>query len=507
MQKSNRKLLKNGLIMTLNNQDEILENCDLLIEGDEIKEIGRNIVEQPNDLVIDCTDKLIMPGLINAHIHSQENLFKGNIDNLPLELWMLYTYPPMNYGPISNRLIYLRTMLGAIGMLKSGVTSVQDDSYELPFSTLEGESAVIQAYIDSGLRANVSMAEITQHLCDMIPYLREIIPEDVQKSIPTPRSSDEIFYINEEIIQEWNGKEDVKIVVSPSAPQRCDIDHLQRMFKLAEKYDVPYHLHICETRAQRITGHEFYQSSITRFADQVGILAPRTTIAHNIWLDSEDIAVYAKNGVNAVHNPISNLKLGSGIMPILKLQEKGINICLGTDGMSSNDTYNIFEVMKTTALLHKVTQPDYRKWLTSGQVLEMATKNAARSLMRSNEIGSLEKGKKADMLILDLNTDAFGPLTTPANVKNHLVYCENGTSIEKSIIKGKIVIDNYKIVSIDEKSLLSELRGLMPEFFENYKKTLAASDKLFPYLEEMYWNCINHTDPMWRFSAPKPEYI
>ena len=137
----------------------------------------------------------------------------------------------------------------------------------------------------------------------------------------------------------------------------------------------------------------------------------------------------------------------------------------------------------------------------------MATKNAARSLMRSDEIGSLEEGKKADLLILDLTTDAFGPLTTPENLKNHLVYCENGTSIEKSIIRGKIVIDGHKIVSIDEKALLAELRSLMPAFWEDYKKTKAASDKLVSYLREMYWKCINHPDPMWRFTASKSEYL
>ena len=507
MENIRRKLLKNALVMTLNERDEILENCDLLIEDDLISEIGRGLNPQPGDQVIDCTGKLVMPGLVNAHLHSQENLFKGYLDNLPLEIWMLYTYPPLAYGPISHRLIYLRTMLAAIGMLKSGVTSVQDDFHEIPFATLEGESAAIQAYVDAGLRANVSMTETTKHLCDMIPYLREIFPKEVQDSIPNSRGSDEIYHTQEEIIQAWNGKEDVKIVISTGAPQRCDIAHLQRMFRLAEQYDLPYHIHICETRAQRVTGHEFYGSTIAQFAESVGILAPRTTIAHNIWVDEKDLEVYARTGINAVHNTVSNLKLCSGVMPIIKLREAGVNVCLGTDGMSSNDSYNIFEVIKTTALLHKVTQPDFTKAPTSGEVLQMATKNAARSLMRSDEIGSLEEGKKADLLILDLTTDAFGPLTTPENLKNHLVYCENGTSIEKSIIRGKIVIDGHKIVSIDEKALLAELRSLMPAFWEDYKKTKAASDKLVSYLREMYWKCINHPDPMWRFTAPKSEYL
>lgn len=504
--KEDRKILKNGMILTLNEADDVLEGTDLLIEGDTIKFIGKDIPIQKGDEVIDCTDRLIMPGLVNAHLHSQENLFKGYIDNLPLELWMLYTYPVTEYGPFSARLIYLRTMLGIFNMLKSGVTSVQDDFHEIPFATVEGESAAVQAYVDAGMRANISMTEITNHLCDMLPYLRKIMPEEVQGMIPGPRTSEEIYHTQEEIIQKWNGKDDIKVVVSPGAPQRCSTEHLQKMFRLAERYDVPYHIHICETRAQRITGREFYGSSITKYAYDIGILDRRTTIAHNIWLDEKDISCYTKGGINAVHNPVSNLKLGSGIMPLWKLQEAGINICLGTDGMSSNDNYNMFEVMKTTALLHKVTQPDYKKWPASDDVITMATRNASRSLMREKEIGSLEVGKKADILVVDLHTDAFGPYTVPTNVKNHMVYCENGSSIIMSIIKGKIVMKDHKILTVDENALLSELRDMMPQFFKDYEKTRAKAEVFVPYLEEMYWTCINDNDEMWRFTAPKQEY-
>jgi len=500
-------LLKNALIMTLNEKDEILENTDILIENDEIKNISKNLNVENAHLTIDCSNKLVMPGLVNAHFHSHENLFKGTYDNLPLELWMLYTYPFKDYGPFSNRLLYLQTMLGSIEMLKSGVTSVQEDFDEKPVSTIEGQSAVIQAHVDIGFRTNFVMTESTSHLCDMIPYLREIMPIEIQNLLPGTKSSDEAYKINEELIQTWNGRDDVKIVVSPGAPQRCDVAHLQRMFKLAEKYDLPYHFHCCETRVQRITGKEFYQSTIPQFAEKCGILGPRTTIAHNIWLDEKDIEVFAKNKINTVHNPISNLKLGSGVMPLIKLREAGINVCLGTDGINSNDTYNMLEVLKMTALLHKVTQPDYRKWPTSDEVLLMATRNAARSLMREDEIGSLEIGKKADLLILNLHTVAFGPITTPETVKNHIVYCENGNSIEKVIIRGRLVLDDYKIMNIDEKAILDELRGMMDEFFEKFKKTVAASDRFFPYFDEMYWKCINNPDPMWRFTASKNEYL
>lgn len=498
-----RMVIKNAQIMTLNDKDEFHTNMDMLVEGDTIKEIRHGIEALPGDHVIDCTDRLITPGLVNSHLHSDENIFKGWYSSLPLELWMLYAYPLFGFERPSNRLIYLRTMLGAIEMLRSGVTTIQDDYMEQPFTTLEGHGAAIRAYVDLGLRANVSVYEMHHHFCDNIPYLREIIPADMQKQFSDPEPADQVYARVEELIQEWNGKEDVKIVVSISAPQRCDDAFSKHMFHIAEKYDLPYHIHICETRAQRITGREFYGSTIAQHSNDIGILSPRTTIAHCIWVDDKDIQVYRDAGVNIVHNPVSNLKLGSGIMPYYKLADAGINICLGTDGMSTNDSNNMLEVMKTTALLHKVTHPDFHKWPSSNAILKMATKNAARSVRRTDEIGSLEVGKKADMVVFDLNTFALAPET---DLKNQIIYCENGSSIDKVIARGKLLMDDHRILTVNENAIMSELRELWAEYRPCFEKAMKSMDKVAPHLEEMYWRCMKDSDSLWRFSAPKEEY-
>lgn len=503
MVNSSRMILKNARIMTLNDKDEMLENMDILIEGDTIRDIRNCIDVRSGDKVIDCRDRLVTPGFVNSHLHSDENLFKGWYPNLPLELWMLYAYPLFGFERPSNRLIYLRTMLGAIEMVKSGATTIQDDFMEQPFTTMDGHSAAIQAYVDLGLRTNVSVYEMHHHFCDNMPYLREIVPSDVQKLFDDPEPEDRVYARVEEMIQEWNGKDDVKIVVSISAPQRCDDKFSKHMFDIAEKYDVPYHIHICETRTQRITGREFYGSTIPQHSAKIGILSPRTTIAHCNWIDDEDIEVYKKAGVNIVHNPVSNLKLGSGIMPFNKLYDAGINICLGTDGMSTNDSNSILEVMKTAALLHKVTQPDFHKWPSSDVIMDMVTRNAARSVRRTDEIGAVEVGKKADLLVFDLNTYALAPET---DYKSLIIYCENGRSIDKVIARGKLIMDNHELITVNEKAIMSEVRELWREYRPSFERAMEQMRGVFPYLEEMYWKCMNDEDPLWRFSASKDEY-
>ena len=197
------------------------------------------------------------------------------------------------------------------------------------------------------------------------------------------------------------------------------------------------------------------------------------------------------------------MKLGSGIMPFAKMRDAGVHICLGTDGSSSNDSQNIMEVMKTAALIHKVTQPDYTKWPTASQIIDCAVKGGARSIMREKEIGSVEKGKKADLLMFDLGSYAFTPLN---DIKNHIVYCENGSHIRNVMIGGDMVLKNGEFTTIDERAVLAELREMHSEFMENYRKILPLSDEIFRYIDKSYRRCVGADDKLWRFTASKEEY-
>ncbi len=497
-------VLKNAKILTLNDKDEILEDYDILIEEDTVKKIERNIPLKGSEKVIDCKDLLITPGFVNSHLHSDEYMFKGLYDNMPLELWMLYSYPPLGgYGNLSDRLVYLRTLAGAIEQIRSGITTVQDDVSGHPRTTADTHRIIFNAYKDIGMRANISTSALHKNFLDTIPFLRDNMPKELIEKFSDPLSTEEEICEAEKIIKEWNGVGNFKVTLSPIAPQRCDDDFNVRVYELAEKYDLPYHTHICETVMQRQTGFEYYGKTIVSHCKDLGILSKRTTIAHGNWLDDSDIEIMAETGANVAHNIVSNLKLGSGIMPYSKMVDAGVNICLGTDGSSSNDSQNMFEVMKTTALIHKVTQPNYEKWPTSSQVLNMATKGGARSVLRENEIGSIEIGKKADFIMFDLNTFAFTPLN---NVKNHLVYCENGSNIKNVMIAGEMVLQNGEFTTVNEKSIMKELNSLQEEFMNDYKKVIPYSNEIFKYIEKSHWKCVKKPDELWRFSGNKDEY-
>jgi len=497
-------ILKNALILTLNDKDELLENTDIRIEGSLIQKIERNIQPGAADEVLDCSDYLLTPGFVNAHLHSDENMFKGLYDNMPLELWMLYSYPPSaEYGNFAERLVYLRTLVGAIEQIKSGVTSCQDDVSGHPCTTLETHNIIFKAYENIGMRANISTSALNKNYLDTIPYLRETVPEELQKQFSDPIPDEEALANAEAIIKAWNGKGLFKVTLSPIAPQRCTDEYNVAVYELAEKYNLPYHTHICETRMQRETGFEFYGKTILQHCKDIGILSPRTTIAHGNWLDDRDVEVAAETGINVVHNLVSNLKLGSGIMPYAKMKAAGVHLAIGTDGTSSNDSQNLMEVMKTAALVHKVTQPDYTKWPTSGEILEMATHGGARSLMREDEIGSLEVGKQADILMFNLRSPAFTPLN---DVKNHLIYCENGSDIENVMIAGRMIMRNRKILTVNEMEIMREVADITEDFKRFHQSCLTLSDKIYPYVDASYRRCMKADDELWRLTASKKEY-
>ncbi|WP_051350967.1 amidohydrolase family protein [Sulfobacillus thermosulfidooxidans] len=479
-------LVKNATIASPNAEGLESYRGHIYINHGIIEAIYPNNAGMPDtDEVIDASGYLVIPGLINAHLHSDENLFKGLLDNLPLELWMLYSYPPLHYGPLSTRLIYLRTLLGAIEMVKHGVTSVQDDVSDWPVPSADRVQWVLQAYADIGLRANVGANSSDKPYPDKIPYLKELLPPELLEEFPKAIPFEDLMDTVKTLSDSWHGYDDrIQYFVSPSAPQRCTTEFLLRLGEYADDHDLRFHTHVLETRTQRVTGQVQYGQSLIAYLADLGLLSQRTTIIHSVWVSRDDMELMSRYGANVAHNPVSNLKLGSGIMPFRALREAGVNIALGSDGMSSNDSQNMFEALKFTALLHKITNPDYEKWPTAEEVLTVMWQGGARSLGLSNQIGKIAKGFRADLVLLNLNSTALTPLNS---IANHLVYCENGRSVDTVIVNGKIVVKHGVLMTIDEQSVLGELKNLVQEFYLRYKKeTKPWSDKLLPYLSQVY---------------------
>jgi 5-methylthioadenosine/S-adenosylhomocysteine deaminase len=237
---------------------------------------------------------------------------------------------------------------------------------------------------------------------------------------------------------------------------------------------------------QGVTGPVFHGKSLIAYMNDLGLLNPWTTIAHSIWVTDDDIEMMGKAGVSIVHNTISNQKLGAGVAPIRKLLSAGVNVGLGSDGICSNDTPRMFDVMHAAGLIHKINNPDWKRWLTASEVLHACTHGGARTALIQDEVGSLEAGKKADLLILDMHSINFAPLN---DIRNHLVYCENGSSIETVMVHGEVVAQDGVLTKVDEKALLAELRAAMPEFQE-YTLGVEAANRVFePYFSEIIRRC------------------
>jgi 5-methylthioadenosine/S-adenosylhomocysteine deaminase len=462
---------------------------DLRITGARIAEIGPDLMPAPGETVLDGRDRLVIPGLINSHLHSGEALFKGRYDNLPLELWMLYSYPILGAEAVAERLIYLRTMLVAIESLKTGVTTVIDDVFEAPKQGLSQLGAVFEAYSDIGMRAVISGHIIDRNFLDTIPFTSDYVPADLRARIgaePPPSPSAYIAFAESAFQRFHNLHDRLRFMVAPSAPQRCTPELMQAADELARRHGTAFHTHIVETKVQAVTGPVLYGKTLIEYMHGLGLLHRGTTIAHSIWVTDHDIELLGDAGVSIVHNVISNQKLGAGIAPIRRLMEAGVNVALGSDGICSNDTPRMFDVMHAAGLLHNIASANHHRWLDAGEVLAAATRGGAHSALLEAEVGSLEVGKRADLVMLDMRTAAF----TPCNdVRNHLVYCENGSSVETVIVNGEIVVASGKLTRVDEAVLLAELRELMPEFLAQHGRTEAANKVLEPYFEMIVKRC------------------
>ncbi len=292
---------------------------DILIKGDSIAAIGdAGPAAAAAQTVIDGRGKLVMPGLVNSHMHSPEALYKGRYDNMPLELWMLYAYPILGAQTLPPRLVYLRTALCAIESLCSGTTCVTDDVYESPSQTPEQLDAVFQAYEDVGLRATISGHIVDRPFLDTIPFTRELVPPELCAEADAMGRADGGAWLTlcREAIARHHGRAGrLNFMVAPSAPQRCTPELMQAAMELAEAHDLPFHTHILETKVQAVTGQDFYGETLIAYMHRLGLLRRRTNIAHSIWVTDADIALMGEAGASIVHNVISNQKLGAVLFP------------------------------------------------------------------------------------------------------------------------------------------------------------------------------------------------
>ena len=482
-------VIRNARVLALDDAGNEWPCADIVVEDGTIRAIGPEAAAGVRDPVktIDGTGMLAMPGLVNAHFHSPGNLAKGSLDNLPLELFMLYEVPPLATTESGHRAGYVGTMLGAMEMLRRGITSVHDDAFHVPVASRDSVDAIMQAYADSGMRATVAIDQPNIVEYDKYPYLADLLPPELRAEMDrAPRQTgEELLGLYGHLLERWHGSHGgrLRAAVSCSAPQRVTVDYFAGLSKLSTEHDLPFNIHILETKLQRVLGEVKFGKSLVRYVHELGFLDERMMVIHAIWIDDADIALLAQAGCTVAHNPVCNLRLGSGVMPFRKLRDANVPVCIGTDEATVDDSINLWFAAKTAALVHTLSEPDYRHWPVASEILHAVTRGGARAMRLEGRIGQLAPGCAADIVLVDLDTAAF----TPCNdLVRQLVLCEDGSGVRTTIVDGRVVYENGHITTVDERALRAEAREIAAAQRPLVAAAEAAARRLDPFYRDMY---------------------
>jgi 5-methylthioadenosine/S-adenosylhomocysteine deaminase len=477
--KPTRILIRGGRVYDHDGDVHQPATADLLIAGETIERIAPSIPPEPGVEVIDATGKLVIPGFVNAHYHSHDVMAKGLFEEMPFDVWTLHSNPG-NYGPRSLREVRLRTLLGAAESLRNGITTIQDFLTVVPSDDAMVDT-VLSAYEEAGVRVVFAIAARDKAALDIAPFIPKDLPEAIRKRLMgADRSAkSELDFVSGQINrlglkpsprQTW--------ALAPSAPQRCSRELLEGIAALSREHGLPVFTHVYETRPQAAAARAQSVSLLESLAD-AGLMNDKLNLGHGVWLSADDIAQLAEARARVVHNPISNLKLKSGVAPMLDLHRAGVEIALGCDNYSCAETQNIFIAMRMLCLLPAVTSPEPHP-IDAAAALRAATLNGARAVNLPNA-GALKPGMAADLVILDLNEPAFVPFNSAAR---QVVFAEGGCAVETVLVAGRPVVRGGKLVTLDEAALAAEAAELAPAFRRDAQALASRNTELIaPLLE------------------------
>ena len=420
-------MIKNGAILVMDTKNSIINRGFLCIEGDTISYIGTgNDKNFEAKKIIDAKEGLVMPGLINGHTHAAMSLFRGLADDLPLMEWLNnYIFPVES--KMDADFVFTGTLLACAEMIMSGTTTFCD-MYLF-------EEEVARAAKMAGMRSLVG-----EVLYDF--------------DSPNYGSIENGLRYTESLIKKWKNDPLVSIAVEPHSLFTCSPDLLSASNDLSLKYQVPLIIHLAETMNELDEVRKKYGKGPVEHLQSLGLLGPHLIADHCVHLRENDIKILAENGVKVIHNPESNMKLASGIAPIPDMLAENMIVGLGTDGCASNNNLDLFAEMDMAAKLHKVNTMDSTV-MDALTVLRMATIEGARALGISEITGSLEKGKKADVIIVDTKKPHLTPMYNPYS---HLVYAVGGNDVSHSIINGRLLMEDRKLLSLDLYEVMENAR-------------------------------------------------
>ena len=448
----------------------------VFVQDGRIAGIGEDIPLSNDIRRIKLDNHMLVPGFVNGHYHSHDVLAKGMFETMSLERWGLIA------GAIgSNRSpeeILLRTTLGAIECARNGITTIQDFLNLAPYDP-ELLDAVIEAYRKVGVRVILGITVRDRSQLDTILWADEMIPEE-QHAIVGTQASDgnaQLKFIGEQKRRHGDYGGHVVWAVSPSAPQRCSFELLKAVDSFRKEHDLPVYTHVYETRLQRIFAHERlaeFGGSAINYMEAAGLLGPGVTIAHGVWPDPEEIAKIGATGTGVVLNILSNLKLRSGVAPLLDYRRHGVPLSLGCDNCSCSDVQSMLQVMKFYCLLAGISDPGPER-PKAAEAISLATTGGAAAAGREKSVGSIEVGMQADLVAYDITHPSWRPFNSAAR---QLVFSETGLGVRHVWVGGRQIVADGKSTMVDEDALLSRLNETMPRVRRDIDDLSSKADKV-----------------------------
>jgi 5-methylthioadenosine/S-adenosylhomocysteine deaminase len=478
-------VVKDGHVVTPTVGDLRAGRASVIIEGDRIARVAwgteaERLTVTPGDRVMDATRSIVIPGLVDAHAHLYGVLIPGLIDRLPLDMRMPHLGACL--AGWTERDTWVATLLGALRMLRAGTTTVLENVLQ----GLDAAEPAIKALLRSGIRAMVGPMIADRPYHETMPGLLERLPERFWPEVSAaPGSAPEAVVARcRDLARRWHRAEGrLSVCLSPSTPHRCTDRMLAAMAEAADADRLPVHTHLLETRPQAAAARRLYGRSMVEHLKTIGLLRPGFLGAHSVWLSDADLDLMAEAGAAVCHNPLSNLYLGSGIARVPELLRRGVAVGIGSDGPNCGSTTSLFEIMKLAAVVHRPGEPDAQRWLGPDDAFRMATLGGARALGLDHDIGSIEAGKKADLVLLDARAPALVPLNDPVA---QLVYGESGSAVTTVLVGGEVVVERGHPTRFDPADLVAEASEIGARIAEQARPGLARAAELTPHVHETY---------------------
>ena len=452
------KVIRGGRVLDFSTGEAPL--LDVLVRDAKILDLrppGAAVPEQAE--VVNAEDKLLIPGLINAHTHGHCSLGKGWGDRWTLEL--LLNAGPWIRGRRTLEDKKLAARLNAAEMVLKGCTACYDLYFEFPLPSCDGLAAVAEGYAEVGVRAVIAPMMADLSLYEALPGLLEHLPESLRRQTERFRYEPcaKSLAVSRDLLRNWpSNRDQARPALAPTIPFHCTDVFLGGCRDLAKEYGAGLHMHLAESKVQVLAGKRRYGESATAHLDGLGLLGENFVGAHCVWLDDDDIRRMADRGCGIAHQPGCNLRIGSGVAPVRVFLDQGITVGVGTDGSNASDHQNMFESLRMAANVSRLADADYERWISAAEALGMATEGSARLLGFDGLLGRIAPGRLADILFLDLHSPNYLPLNNPLH---QVVNCEDGSAVHSVMIGGRLVLSGREFVDFDYARLRLDVEAAM----------------------------------------------